>query len=89
MKFYKTIVLFLCFLIISTSAHAYIDPVTGSLIIQGLIAAVVGALAMVKFQYVRLKSFLRKITGSNWSDEDKVTDNSDNDQNLNQEKQNS
>ena len=49
----------------SSSAYAYIDPATGSLIIQGLIAAVVGALAMIKFQYGRIKSYCKKIFGKN------------------------
>ncbi len=62
----------LCFFIIficSPAAYAYIDPVTGSLIIQGLIAAVVGALAMIKFQYSRFKAFINKIFGRNAKDD--------------------
>ena len=74
---------------ISTSAHAYIDPVTGSLIIQGLIAAVVGALAMIKFQYARIKSFFRKVFGRSKeaSIEDNKDDKSDNNESHNQEEE--
>ncbi|MBE0564851.1 MAG: hypothetical protein IH621_02765 [Krumholzibacteria bacterium] len=40
-----------------TAAHAYIDPGTGSFVIQGIIAAVVGA-------GVALKMFWGRITGA-------------------------
>ncbi len=52
---------FICFSLISDQTFAYIDPATGSLIIQGAIAALVGALAIIKFQFARIKAFFNKI----------------------------
>jgi len=39
-------------------AHAYIDPGTGSFLIQGLIAAIVGAGLALKLYWRRIKSAL-------------------------------
>lgn len=39
-------------------AHAYLDPGTGSIILQGLIGAVVGGLFVVKMQWARVKAWL-------------------------------
>lgn len=45
-------------------AHAYIDPGTGSLIIQGLIAAFVGAaFALKNFYYTKVKRFVDFVLG--------------------------
>ena len=38
-------------------AFAYLDPGTGSIIIQGVIAAVVGGLVVIKVYWYKLKSF--------------------------------
>jgi hypothetical protein len=39
-------------------AHAYIDPGTGSFVIQGIIAAIVGAGFAIKMFWHRIKAFL-------------------------------
>jgi hypothetical protein len=39
-------------------AHAYIDPGTGSFVIQGIIAAVVGVGFAIKMFWHRIKAFL-------------------------------
>lgn len=45
-------------------AHAYIDPGTGSLIIQGLIAAFVGAaFALKNFYYTKVKRVIDFVLG--------------------------
>jgi hypothetical protein len=45
-------------------AHAYIDPGTGSLIIQGLIAAFVGAaFALKNFYYTKVKRVIDFVMG--------------------------
>ena len=54
---------FICCLLMSDQTFAYIDPATGSLIIHGAIAALVGALAIIKFQFARVKAFFNKILG--------------------------
>ena len=48
-------------------AHAYIDPGTGSFVIQGIIAAVVGAGVALKMFWGRIKAAL---TGKQPADED-------------------
>jgi len=51
------------FLFVSAPAWAYLDPGTGSLIVQGLIAAVVGALVTVKLYWHKLKNFFSSRRG--------------------------
>lgn len=41
-------------------AHAYLDPGTGSIIIQGLIASAAAGLMIVRTYWSRLKSFYKK-----------------------------
>ncbi len=51
-----------CFLTLTGPAYAYLDPGTGSILIQGLIGAVAAGLAFFKFYWHRLKSVLRPKT---------------------------
>ena len=51
------------FLCLAWPAHAYLDPVTGSLLIQGLIAAIAGIVAGVKSVRTRLVGFVRAFIG--------------------------
>ena len=44
-------------------AYAYLDPVTGSMLIQGLIGAIVGAAVAIKLYWSRLKTWYARITG--------------------------
>jgi hypothetical protein len=56
--------LLLAVLAYQPSAHAYIDPGTGSLIIQGLIAAFVGAaFALKNFYYTKVKRVIDFVLG--------------------------
>jgi hypothetical protein len=41
-------------------AHAYLDPGTGSMVIQAVIAGVVGALALGRLYWTRLKNLARR-----------------------------
>ena len=43
-------------------AHAYLDPGTGSIILQGIIGAIVGALAFFSTGLERVKSAIGKLT---------------------------
>jgi hypothetical protein len=43
-----------------TTAHAYLDPGTGSIILQGLIAGVIGTAALARMYWARLKMLLRR-----------------------------
>lgn len=61
-------------LLISThDAHAYIDPGTGSYILQLLIAGLVGALFAVKIYWGKIKAFLSNLfsKGQEGEDDDK------------------
>ena len=46
-------------LFVSAPASAYIDPGTGSFLVQGIIAAVLGAAMVIKMYWHRIKSVLR------------------------------
>ncbi len=43
---------------IETDAYAYLDPGTGSIILQAIIASVAGSLFVVKAYWYKLRSFL-------------------------------
>jgi len=43
---------------IETDAYAYLDPGTGSIILQALIAGVAGSLFVVKAYWYKLRSYL-------------------------------
>lgn len=67
-KFYifimkKFILILSAWLLLSiNSAYAYIDPGTGSIIIQGIIGFVAAALATIKIYWQKIKLFLKKIS---------------------------
>ena len=64
-KLFVPTLIFLSALSISTPAYAYLDPGTGSMILQGLIAAVAGAAVALRLYWHRLSSiFSRKKTPS-------------------------
>lgn len=56
------VVLFL--LLLPDNAHAYLDPGTGSIIIQAVIAAVLGAAFTIKMYWRRIKDFFAGKTGT-------------------------
>jgi hypothetical protein len=41
----------------SASAHAYLDPGTGSILVQSLLAGIAGAVAVVSLYWQRVKRF--------------------------------
>jgi len=45
------------------SAHAYLDPGTGSLLLQGLIGGIAAGLAVIQLNYARLKGFIARLRG--------------------------
>jgi len=63
----------------SQSAGAYLDPGTGSLILQMLIAGIIGAIYTIKLYWYRLKIFVAQIFGietesENSQDADNIPD---------------
>jgi hypothetical protein len=45
----------------SAAAHAYLDPGTGSILVQSLLAGIAGAVAIVSLYWQRLKAFFTNI----------------------------
>lgn len=54
-------------------AHAYLDPGTGSIILQGIIGAIVGALAFFSTGLERVKNAIGKLTGKKKKEDDGKT----------------
>ncbi len=50
----------ICFFFLTSQAHAYIDPGTGSLLLQMLAAAFFGALFTVKMYWKKIKNYFKK-----------------------------
>ena len=51
--------------VIPADAHANIDPGTGSVIIQAVIGAVVAVGFFLKTNWIRVKTFFKKLFGKN------------------------
>ncbi len=52
------IVPFILTLAATESAYAYIDPGTGSILLQGLIAGIAAGLVVIKLYWYKVKAFL-------------------------------
>ena len=61
-----TILLLVAALLVPTAAHAYVDPGTGSLAVQGIIAAILGAGLTLKLTWRKIR---RRLTGKPYRDE--------------------
>ncbi len=55
----------LIFFLFALDANAYLDPGTGSIIIQALIAGFVGAVFIIKIYYRKIKIFFANIFSKN------------------------
>ena len=44
-------------------AYAYLDPATGSILLQGLIAGIAGLAVVLRLYWQRIKSLFRRILG--------------------------
>jgi hypothetical protein len=44
-------------------AHAYLDPGTGSILLQGILGGIAGAAVVLRLYWARLKSFFRGGSG--------------------------
>ncbi len=47
-------------LLITTPAYAYLDGGTGSIMLQGLLAGIAGALAVLRLYWAKVKSFFSR-----------------------------
>jgi hypothetical protein len=52
-----------CLLAGSGPAHAYLDPTTGSILLQGLLAGIAGVVVVLRLYWARLKAFCRSLLG--------------------------
>ena len=58
----KLIVLSFIYLLCSVSkANAYIDPGTGSIVLQAILAFIAGTAATISLYWVNFKTFIKKI----------------------------
>jgi len=71
MKLVRLLAVLFIGLCYSQSALAYLDPGTGSLILQMLIAGILGALYTIKLYWYRLKIFIAQILGTETKSENK------------------
>jgi len=44
-------------------AYAYLDPTTGSILLQGLLAGVAGVMVVGRLYWTKVKAFFRRISG--------------------------
>lgn len=44
-------------------AYAYLDPATGSIILQGILAGIAGLMVVLRMYWARLKAFMRRLLG--------------------------
>ena len=63
-------VLFIFLLLSVRHSFAYIDPGTGSMMLQLLLAAIFGALFTIKMYWYKFKQIMKKLFGRNKDDEE-------------------
>ena len=61
-------IFFLVDIFVYSNAFAYIDPGTGSIILQGLIAGIAAAGATISIYWTKIKSFFKKKKKNNKRD---------------------
>jgi len=66
-------------LIFPLSAYAYLDPGTGSIILQGAIAAIAAGLVVMKTYWYKVKMFFGKTDNRSLADEENARDEIDSD----------
>jgi len=58
-------ILFLFFFLFTSSAHAYLDPGTGSIILQAIVGAFAAFLSTLYIFWEKVKIFFRKVFKKN------------------------
>tara|TARA_Y100000590_G_C15729609_1_gene1016507 strand:- start:3382 stop:3594 length:213 start_codon:yes stop_codon:yes gene_type:complete len=56
---------FVYFLFVSSDAYAYLDPGTGSIIIQAILGAVAAFFTSIAIYWEKVKNFFKKISKKN------------------------
>ena len=67
---WKLVAVVLGLAVVPSSAQAYIDPGMGSMVLQGIIAAAVGGLVVIKMYWQRIISTIFKRNPSTVSDKE-------------------
>jgi hypothetical protein len=66
MNIYIKILIFSLIIVLKSSkSYAYIDPGTGSIILQAILAAIAGAIGYLTFFWQKTKAFFKKIFKTN------------------------
>ena len=63
----KLIAVATVFLVYSAPSYAYLDPGTGSIILQSILAGVAVAMGVLRIYWHRFKAFVSSLTGSSRS----------------------
>lgn len=58
--FLKFFLLFSLIFLFNTEAYAYLDPGLGSIILQGIVAAIAATSLTIKIYWQKIKSFFKK-----------------------------
>ena len=61
----------ICLLGWTTNVHAYFDPGTGSMVLQLLMASILGFLFTLKTYWGKLKAFVKNLVGNNSTNDSK------------------
>jgi hypothetical protein len=64
-KSFAFIIALMCLLGWTPKAHAYFDPGTGSMVLQLLLASILGFLFTLKTYWEKLKGFLKNLVSKN------------------------
>jgi O-antigen/teichoic acid export membrane protein len=59
------IIIFLSFFFLTTNAHAYLDPGTGSIILQAIVGAFAAFFTSIYIFWNKVKNFYKKIFNKN------------------------
>ncbi len=69
------LLLFIIFFVLPAKAHAYLDPGTGSYLIQIVIATLLGGLYLFKGQVLRLIQFIKNLLSQLFNKKTKSNEN--------------
>ena len=67
----KTLTIFLFTVFVAGPAHAYLDPGTGSIILQAIVGSIAGAFVVIKLYWYRIKIFFKNQTPEEPTDSNK------------------
>ena len=67
----KTLTIFLFTVFVAGPAHAYLDPGTGSIILQAIVGTIAGAFVVIKLYWYRIKNFFKNRTPEEPKDSNK------------------